>query len=300
VNARQANLAHARLKDASMAGIDLTGARLDEADLEAADLKQAVLVGANFHNAQLQRAELTGAAAQGADFSSASLQGADFMEASLAGTDFSGSGLQGATLLRASLVGASLRDADLEAADLSQTRLHGVNLRGAKIRAAALHGAVIWKTTAPDREAALLSDLSQLTLAPLAEGEVAKLSQVLSGIGSRAREALAPLLTGDTKPWTDTADQLNWQVLGTASAAGTADNYKVRLTDHLARLMCRPRWGNGAVATGVAKRALAADFKGDMPAVYDRLKAEDCPPGKVVSRPLMRSLSMAADAARGN
>ena len=84
------------------------------------------------------------------------------------------------------------------------------------------------------------------------------------------------------------ADQQTWQALGTASAAGTADNYKARLTDDLVRLICRLRWGNGSVATGVAKRALAADFKGDMPAIYDRLKADDCPAGKAVSRHLMR------------
>jgi uncharacterized protein YjbI with pentapeptide repeats len=301
VNARRANLARAKLKDARMAGIDLTGARLDEADLEAADLKQAVLAGGSLHNALLQRAELTGVSAQGAKFTGALLQGADFTAALLAGADFTGSGLQGATLAQANLVGATLRDTDLEAADLGRARLHGVNLRGAKIRAADLRGASIWKTAAPDREAAQLVDLGQLTLVPLADSEVVKLNQALSGIGPQGREALAPLLTTDsTRPWMSAADQQTWQALGTASAAGTADNYKARLTDDLVRLICRLRWGNGSVATGVAKRALAPDFKGDMPAIYDRLKADDCPAGKAVSRDLMRSLAMAADAARGN
>ena len=301
VSARRANLARAKLKDVRMAGIDLTGARLEEADLEACDLKQAVLAGASLHNALLQRAELTGVSAQGANFTGASLQGADFTGAWLAGADFTNSGLQAAVLAQASLVGATLRDTDLEAADLGRARLHGVNLRGAKIRAADLRGALIWRTAAPDREAAHLVDLSQLTLAPLADSDVAKLNQALSGIGPKGREALAPFLTTDsTRPWMSVADQQTWQALGTASAAGTADNYKARLTDDLVRLMCRPRWGNGSVATGVAKRALAPDFKGDMPAVYDRLKADDCPAGKAVSRHLMRSLAMAADAARGN
>ena len=67
-----------------------------------------------------------------------------------------------------------------------------MNLRGAKIRAADLRGASIWKTAAPDREAAQLVDLGQLTLVPLADSEVAKLNQALSGIWSPAREALAP------------------------------------------------------------------------------------------------------------
>jgi uncharacterized protein YjbI with pentapeptide repeats len=300
-NARHANLARARLKDARMAGIDLTGARLEEADLEAADAKQAVLAGANFQNAQLQRAELTGVSAQGASFTGALLQGADLTAAFLAGADFTGAGLQGATLVQATLAGATLRDTDLEAADLGRARLHGVNLRGSKIRAADLRGALIWKTAAPDREAAHLVDLSQLTLAPLADSEVAKLNQALGGIPPQGREALAPLLTTDsTKPWMSAADQQSWQALGTASAAGTADNYKARLTDDLVRLACRLRWSNGSVATGVAKRALAPDFKGDLPALYDRLKADDCPAGKAVSGHLMRSLAMAADVARGN
>ncbi len=42
-------------------------------------------------------------------------------------------------------------------------------------------------------------------------------------------------------------------------------------------LMCRPRYASGAVAAGVARRAMADGFKGDMPAIYDKLRAPDCP-----------------------
>ena len=307
MDARGANLTRARLNGARMAGIDLTGARLEGADLEAADLSHAVLAGAGFQGAHLERADLTGGvAAQGANFSRASLQGADLTGAWLVGADFTGSALQGATLAQASLVGATLRDADLEAADLGRARLHGAHLRGARIRAADLRAAALWKTTAPDRESAQLADLSQLALAPLEESDVARLDQSLAAIGSErlrgeVRVVLAPILAPDaTRPWTDAADQQSWQALGTASAAGTADNYKVRVTDHLARLMCKPRWASGSVAAGVARRALAADFKGDMPAIYDRLKATDCPASTAMAPHLMRRLAASADQARGN
>ena len=41
--------------------------------------------------------------------------------------------------------------------------------------------------------------------------------------------------------------------------------------------MCSARWSNGAVATGIARRAVTAQFRGDVVAVYDSLKAQSCP-----------------------
>ena len=78
-----------------------------------------------------------------------------------------------------------------------------------------------------------------------------------------------------------------------------AEGYRSRLTDFLARMMCRSRFGNGAVATGVARRSMAQGFKGDMPAIYDRLKAADCPASSTVGPRMMRELAAAADVARG-
>jgi hypothetical protein len=43
---------------------------------------------------------------------------------------------------------------------------------------------------------------------------------------------------------------------------------------------------------------MAPGFKGDMPAIYDRLKSADCAPSAAVSASLMRELATAADAAR--
>ncbi|MET0194226.1 MAG: hypothetical protein ABW200_12755, partial [Hyphomicrobiaceae bacterium] len=81
--------------------------------------------------------------------------------------------------------------------------------------------------------------------------------------------------------------------------AAMAEGYRLRLTDFLSRLMCRSRFANGAVATGVARRSMGQGFKGDMPAIYDRLKAADCPASATVGPRMMRELGAAADLARG-
>ena len=78
-----------------------------------------------------------------------------------------------------------------------------------------------------------------------------------------------------------------------------AESYKARLTEYLVRLMCRSRFGDGAVATGVARRAMAQGFKGDMGSVYDRLKAADCQASTAAPQRVMRDLARATDAARG-
>ena len=74
----------------------------------------------------------------------------------------------------------------------------------------------------------------------------------------------------------------------------------MRLTDALTNLMCKARWSNGAVATGVARRAQAPQFRGDLVVIYDRLKAPDCPASATVLPKVQRSLSTAADVARSN
>lgn len=287
-SARNANLTRARLREARMAGLDLTGARLDEADLEAADLNYALLADSSFYGARLQRADLTGGvAAQRVNFAAASLQGADLTGARLAGADFTSAGLQGAILVHANLNEAMLRDADLEAADLAYARLQGASFGGARLRAASLRGAAIWMTSPPDREFSLLADLSEIVPAPLDGSD-------------GGRTAPAPVLvSASTKAWADGADQQAWQSLGSSTATGLVDNYKIRLTDYLVQLACKPRWADGSVATGVVRRALAPDFKGDMPVIHDRLKADTCPAAKAVAAPLMRRLATAADVARG-
>ena len=64
--------------------------------------------------------------------------------------------------------------------------------------------------------------------------------------------------------------------------------------------MCRSRFVNGAVAAGVARRAMATGFQGDLPALYVRLKGTDCPATPAMSQRLMRDLATAADARGGS
>lgn len=308
-NARRANFSRARMKEARLSGADLRGARLEDADLEGAELAYAAMTGATFYNAQLQRADLTSGLLQAANFGSAALQGADLTGAKLYGADFSSAGLQGVVLAHAYLQGATLRDADLEGADLYKAQLQGADLRGAKVRAATLREATLWLTGAPEREPALLvdlTDLSSVAVRPIEPGEVETLNQMLLRIEdvrtrARVKDALAPLLLPQARTaWaTGNPDLVAWQALILTSTAGLGEAYKQRLTSHLADMACKPRWANGGVATGVARRAQSYGFRGDIEAVYGRLKDKACPAADTVSRRVLRTLATAVDVAKG-
>ena len=75
-------------------------------------------------------------------------------------------------------------------------------------------------------------------------------------------------------------------------------NYKADLTTYLTKLMCSARWSNGAVATGIARRAVTAQFRGDVVAVYDTLKASSCPASSQAPPKVMKDLSAAAETVR--
>jgi hypothetical protein len=110
---------------------------------------------------------------------------------------------------------------------------------------------------------------------------------------------LATMAPGGDSGWGTSAEQQVWQGLAKTSEASVGEGYKSRLTDYLAKLMCRRSATDGAVATGVARRAMARGFKGDILLIYDKLRAPDCPASTGVSPQLMRNLAAAADAARG-
>jgi uncharacterized protein YjbI with pentapeptide repeats len=304
--ARGANLARARLGGARLAGVDLRGANLEEAALEGAELPHALLAGASFANARLDRADLTGGVQmQGANFLVASLQGADLTGALAQGADFSSAALQGAILSFASLHGATLKNADLEGADLYRSWLDGADLTGAKLRGADLRGSGIWMTSPPSAENLTLADLSEALVVAPEEWVVAGLKTMLEGLDDerlrlRIGQALAPLLApADARKWSGSAQHQFWQAQVQASTQAAAiEPYRFHLTEHLARLMCRARWGDGAVATGVAKRAQAQQFRGDMALLYDRLKSKDCPASETASKKIVRDLAAAVDLIR--
>ena len=305
-SARAANFYKARMGEAKMAGIDLRGARMEEARLDGADLSYGLMIGTDFASAQMERANLSGGAQlQGANFLLASLQGADLSGAKLQMADMANAGLQGANLALASLEGTVLRDADMDGANLQMSRLLGTDFKGARMQGADLSGAMVWRAQPPSADGSALSDMAQIALQPPSEADLAALSAIMtrldaSPLKSRMSEGLSPLLdVAQNARWGSSSDQQQWFNFARGSETAMAEGYRLRLTDFLSRLMCRSRFATGAVATGVARRSMAQGFKGDMPAIYDRLKATDCPASATVGPRMMRELGAAADLARG-
>lgn len=308
-SARRANFARARLDGAHMTGIDLRSSKLEEAHLDSVELAYSLLTGADFSSARLDKADLTGGVtAQGAQFLIASLQGADLTGAQLQFADFSSASLQGAVLNYAQMQAAVLRDSDLDAASFYQAALEGADFSSARIAGADFRGAGIWMTKPPEVDMSGVADFTGATVRPPADNVAEALRRSVASIenkpvSTQVAEALAPLLDPALRDgWEGSADQKQWQALIAPSAAtpAQADAYKGQITDFLGRLMCRARWSNGAVATGVARRAQAQQFRGDLVALYDRLKADECPASKNVLPKVMREFASAADVARSN
>jgi uncharacterized protein YjbI with pentapeptide repeats len=302
-SARNVDLTRAQLSKARLWGVDLRGAKLDEAQLDGADLSNSLLTGASLSNAHLEKADLTGGVqAQGVNFLNASLQGADLTGAQLQLADFSSAAMQGAVLNFARLEGAVLRDADLEAASLQQAKLLATDMTGTKMAGSDLRGAVIWMTQPPVWDSTGLSDFSELSVRAPDEAERAAMQASMERISDedvrrRAME-VAGSLGEKNSTWTGTIDQQRWQSWVGASPVPPALNYKVDLTNYLTKLMCSARWSNGAVATGIARRAVTAQFRGDVVAVYDNLKASSCPAATQAPPKVMKDLSAAAETAR--
>jgi uncharacterized protein YjbI with pentapeptide repeats len=304
-SARGANLSKSRLNEARMAGADLTGARLDEARLDGAQLAQATLSGASLTSARLDRASLSGADLSGANFLLASLQGADLSGAKLQMADFGSASMQAANLSLASLEGATLRDAEMEGATLAMARLIGADLAGARMQGSDLTRTIVWRTTPPGGENAAFADMAQIKIQPPAEGDLVAMKAGIdrledASLRARLDDGMAPLMDpARNAAWASSPEHQLWQGFVASPDPAGADGYKSRLTDYLMRLMCRSRFADGAVATGVARRAMAPGFKGDMPAISDKLKAADCPASSAMSPRVMRELAIATDAARG-
>jgi uncharacterized protein YjbI with pentapeptide repeats len=305
--ASRADFTRARLEGAHLAGVDLRNAKLEEARLEGAELAYSLLTGANLSSARLEKADLTGGVqAIGANFLLAGLQGADMTGAKLHGADFSSASLQGAVLNYAHLRGAILRDADLEAAALNNAHLEGADLTGAKVAATDFRGAGIWLTRPPEADTSGLVDLTDLSIKPLGESDITQMKQLFSrslsrSVKSQLKETMAPLLNlSQAEKWNNSPERARWQALTPLIDPAIPDGYETRLTEHLIALQCKPRWSNGSVATGIARRAQAQRFRGDLIAVYDGLKAPSCPASKSVPGDILRDLGAAADLARSN
>jgi hypothetical protein len=268
-------------------------------------MSAALLAGANFSNARLQKADLTGGTQlQGASLLRATLQGADLTGVQAHYADFSSASMQGAVLTRAQLHGAVLRDANLEGSDLYQVKLYGADLTGAKMQGVDLGRAGVWQALPPPPDHVYLADMTELVLKPLDESDVAGLSTLLERLDNdrlrgQVKDALGPLMhRSEGGDWATSQEHQRWHSHAMTATPAHPDAYRIELTEYLARLMCSPRWSNGAVATGVAKRAQAPHFRGEVKTIHDRLKAPECAAAETVSKVALRDLALAIDVLR--
>jgi len=326
------NFSRAEMSGALLTGIDASGASFEQAILEDADIVDAVISGANFGQARLDKANLTGGIkAYGANFAIASLQGANFNGARLLGADFRWASMQAAVLDYARLEGATLEGADLEAASLYKSRLEAADFSGANLKAADMRGARIWMTKPPAENSVDLLDANNVVVEPLKEDSLKGIGDAMDEIKSaslkaRVNEQLAKLLDAESmKSWQGTDQNRLWDnivsrtggeisapqpVLAASGAPQPFDGapapppiaaaslYSQQLTEHLETMICRVRWINGAVATGVALRAIQPQFRGDLAVIDERLSEEECAAAQGVPARVVRELQSIADRAR--
>ncbi len=327
-SARRADFSRARLDGAHMTGIDLRSSKLEEASLIGVSLAYSHLTGTDFSSANLDKADLTGGVtAQGAQFLIASMQGADLTGAQLHFADFSSASLQGAIFNYASMQAAVFSDADLDAASLYQAYIEGTDLAGAKVEGADFRGVGVWMTKPPQKDTSGTADFSEMAVRVPGENVHTALTRTIESIVNettkkQVAEALAPLLdTASLSKWASAREHARWKAMGApeVAAAPVANpapdttgavpdpvpavptlDYRSKITQFLGRLSCRARWSNGAIATGVARRAQAQHFRGDVVGLYDHMSSDSCPAANTVLPKVMSGFASAADVARSN
>jgi len=329
---RGANFARANLAAADLSGADLTGARLAAANLVAARLIRTNLAGADLSAAHLDKADLREAILTTANATAASLVGVDLSKAALTGADLTSAVLRAAVLNSADLSGGSLRAADLEAAALVDAKLFAADLSGARIRAASLRDAHVWLARVPDGAQSALADFAGLDAKPPVERERDTLVRALEHFEAASRDELTSRLGGAGEAKADASVSV-WAELVRASDAATGQSAtvigsmvptggrisgseppssatvqagdlaaqlrlsdrRVRVTRHLTELACQPRAADGAVATGLARRALGPGFNADPGALLESLRRPECAGGRAVPAVYLERLAGAAE-----
>lgn len=305
--ARNADFSRAKMQGAKLLGIDLTEAKLHDANLEEADLSFAILIGTDFLNAHLEKSNLTGGVqAQNASFLLAHLEGADLSWAQLQYADLSNAQMQGAFLKHANLQSALLNDSDISMGSLQLAQLYGADLTGVKMSAADLRSAKVWMTRPPDADAKNLADLSNLVLRPMSEKDAQELKKQVTDtkdavLRKRIQEAVAPLLKkAESEAWANSGEYARWLELKEASPAPGSEFYSENLTNHLASEMCKARYSDGALATGVARRAGDAEFRGNRIQVHDRMVVSSCAAHGKVEPTVLKDFTIVTDQTRVN
>ncbi|MGD9803921.1 MAG: pentapeptide repeat-containing protein [Hyphomicrobiaceae bacterium] len=331
---RGADFAKALLAGAILDGVDLSGARFAGANLSDAMLLHADLSGVNLAGAHLDKADLQGVNLQRANLTAASLEGANLANASLAGAVLTKAVMRGAVLNGAGLEGATLRNADLEAASLFQARLIGADLTGARMRAASLRESRVWLARIPNGAESALADITALDGKAPSQAELDALRRVLTRLpGPSQGKALAWLdKVGDASSTADAESGSSWLTFIRASEEASAQaatvvgslvptgsritgaeaivpyaqsgglsaqvrlsDRKARLTRHLVELACQARSADGAVATGIARRAISPSFDGDAAALLDSLRRPECAGGRAIPPAVLEQLANAVD-----
>lgn len=305
--ARNADFSRAKLRGAHLLGIDLSEATLQDARLEGADLSYAILVGADFLNAHLEKANLTGGIkAHGVSFLLAHLEGADLSWAQLQYADLSNAQLQGAMMKHANLQSASLRDSDLSMASLQLAKMYGADLSGVTISAADLRSARVWMTRPPEPDASGLADLSNLVIRPMEEKDEKALKERVANIDDpilrkRVQEAVAPLLKKvESSAWASSAEYAQWQTLKDSAPIPGSEIFGASLTTYLADEMCKARYSDGALATGVARRGSDAEFRGNRITLHDRMLTKGCAAFGQIEPSALKDFTTVTDEARSN
>ena len=305
--ARNADFSRAKLQGARLLGIDLRAAKLHDARLEGADLSYANLIGSDFLNAHLEKANLTGGIqAQGVSFLLAHLEGADLSWAQLQYGDLSNAHLQGALLKHANLQSASLRDSNISMGSLQLAKLYGTDMSGLKISATDMRSARVWMAQPPESDGENLADLSNLVIRPMEKKDEDALKKGISEmkdpvLKARIQEAVAPLLKkAESSAWANGAEYARWIELKDASPVPGSEVYSGTLTSHLSDQMCKARYSDGALATGVARRASDAEFRGDRILVHDRMQTERCAAFGKIEPTVLKDFTTVTDQSRVN
>lgn len=301
-----ARLVAADLEDVTLRGALLVGANLSRARLEKADLSGGVVLhGANLAATLLRGADLTGAKLEGADLTKASMQAASLSVARL----------DGAILREADLEAANLYQARLPLADLTGARIRAASMREAWVWRARIPDAtdsgladlagLRAHPPTPDDLDALKDMLKGLTdqrlaavvrgrLAGMASGDAGPMAEQGNGTASAWAELIrvservsseAGTVIGSLVPTGSFAgiDPPATPAIGNGLAAQLRlSDRRARITRHLVTMACQPREINGAIATGVARRAQGPAFNGDPGAVLESLRRPECTPARAI------------------